>query len=116
LRFIEQRQAPVRLRQPIKTQQRAIARHDEICPSHVPRRHRLQPAGRHEGRVRHCQLQRRREAGRFQRPVGEKGGGGDQKRRRGSVALPQRQQQGEDLNGLAKPHVVGEAATKAELR
>ena len=60
--------------------------------------------------------QRWREARRLGRPVGEKRGGRNQEARRGvRLASIERQKQGEDLNGLAKTHVVGEAGAETEL-
>ena len=59
--------------------------------------------------------ERRGETRRLRRPVGEKRRGRHEETRAPFARLPaEPQQQGEHLDGLAEPHVVGEAGAEAE--
>ena len=61
-------------------------------------------------------LQRRREPLDLRLPVGDQRGRHDEQTGAGLALLFQGEQQGDDLNGLAQAHVVGQAGAQAELR
>ena len=97
--------------------QKAVARDDEIGVARGrPRRPLFSfSAGMRRG-MDDERLQARREARDLRRPVGEQRGRRHQQRRL-ALARPlllQHQQQRQDLDGLAEPHVVGEAGAEPE--
>jgi hypothetical protein len=115
LRLVDNGETPAGLAEPIEPEQRGVAGHDEIDTSEVLGRSRFQPLGRRERGMGDEHVERRGEALGLGRPVG------DERRRRDNEARPalaaalaNRQQQRENLDRLAEPHVVGETGPEAK--
>ena len=105
--------------QPRLSQQHAVGRHHHVG---VPKRlgwiggHAIEFFLGRLGRMDEQGPKRRREPGHLRLPVGQQRRGENQKRRLCGLLVLQDRQQGQHLDGLAEPHVVGQARAEPQAR